>query len=80
MAYLIQTTEVYRASTSKEAATLIEEAKKTSTLAKYDCIKKEKKSKGEVVDEWFKVTLTKKWDDEKEPSGNTVVLYQEGAF
>lgn len=75
MKYLIETTEVYRCDTEDEAKALIEEAKKTSTLKKYNCIAKERKQKGETVDSWFRLTLTKVWDSEKEPCGSTTVKY-----
>ena len=75
MQYLIETTEVYRCDSEDEAKTLIEQAKKTSTLKKYNCVAKEKKLKGEVVDSWYKLTLVKSWDDEKDPSGSTTVTY-----
>ena len=75
MKYLIETTEVYRVDNEDEAKGLIEEAKRTSTLKKYNCVSKERKQKGEVVDSWYRLTLTKVWDDEKEPSGATKVSY-----
>lgn len=75
MAYLIRTTEVYRADSENEAKAVIEEAKKTSTVIKYNSTYKCKKQKGEIVDEWYKVEITKEWDDEKEPCGSTVVRY-----
>jgi hypothetical protein len=75
MKYLIETTEVYRCDSENEAKQLIEEAKRTSTLKKYNCVAKEKKQKGEVIDSWFRLTLTKVWDDEKEPCGSTAVSY-----
>lgn len=75
MKYLIETTEVYRVDSEEDAKLVIEEAKKTSTVKKYNCVYKEKKQKGEVVDSWYRVTITKSWDDEKEPSGATKVSY-----
>ena len=75
MTYLIETTEVYRCDSENEAKTLIEEAKRTSTLKKYNCVAKEKKQKGEVIDSWYRLTLVKVWDDEKEPCGSTAVSY-----
>lgn len=81
MKYLIETTEVYRCDSEDEAKTLIEEAKRTSVLKKYNCVAKEKKQKGEVIDSWYRLTLTKVWDDEKEPCGSTSVNYGvESAF
>lgn len=75
MKYLIETTEVYRVESEDEAKAVIEDAKRKSSVVKYNCAYKEKKSKGEVVDSWYKVTIVKKWDDEKEPCGNTCVKY-----
>ena len=52
--YLINTTEVYRVDTEKEAAELINKAKQDREydLAKYSSTKKERKQKGEIIDEW----------------------------
>lgn len=75
MNYLIETTEIYRVESEDDAKELVEEAKRTSTVAKYSCIYKEKKAKGEVVDSWYRVSITKKWDEEKEPCGVTKVSY-----
>lgn len=79
MAYLISTTEIYRVDTEAEAAELINEAKKDPNfiLAKYSTTKKERKSKGEVIDEWFNVNLVKKFDDEKEPEGCCLKVHYE---
>ena len=78
--YVTTVTENYRVDTEEEAAILIEEAKNDGrwTLVKYNRTYKEKKSKGEVIDEWYKVSITKKWDDEKEPCGATSVKYSSG--
>ena len=75
MKYLIETTEIYRVETEDEAKTVVEQAKRNSTVVKYNCTYKEKKAKGEVVDSWYRVSITKRWDDEKEPSGSTTVSY-----
>ena len=75
MIYLIRTTEVYRADNENEAKAVIEEAKKTSTVIKYNSTYRNKKQKGEIIDEWYRVEITKEWDDEKEPSGSTKVSY-----
>ena len=81
MKYLIETTEVYRVDSEDSAKNVIESAKKSSIVSKYNCVHKEKRVKGELVDEWYKVTITKKWDDEKEPCGSTMVSYGvESAF
>ena len=75
MKYLIETTEVYRVDNEDEIKNVVEEAKRTSTVVKHNYTYKCKKQKGEIVDEWYKVSITKKWDDEKEASGSTKVSY-----
>ena len=77
MKYLISTTEIYRADNEAEAVQLIEDAKQDNhfILSKYSSLFKERKQKGEVVDSWYKLTLVKAWDDEKDPSGSTTVTY-----
>lgn len=76
--YLVSATEVYRVDNEESAATLIDEAKAETKyiLAKYSSVKKEKKAKGEIVDEWYQVTLVKKFNDEKDPISNIDVNYE----
>ena len=76
--YLINTTEIYRVDTEKEATDLINKAKSAHEydLAKYSSTKKERKQKGEIVDEWYQVTLVKKFNDEKDPISNIDVNYE----
>jgi hypothetical protein len=78
MRYLIQTVETYRADTEVEAQGIITEAKQAGeyTLTKYASEKKEVKAKGEVIDEYFKVTLTKIFTDIKEPDSVASVIYE----
>lgn len=80
--YLIKTTEEHRADTEKEAANLIEAAKADTRylLSKYSSVKKERKQKGEIIDEYYIVTLVKIFDDPKEPCGEASVEYKIGAF
>ena len=77
MKYLISTTETYRVDSEKEAKDLIEQAKSNTmySLSKYSCTYKERKQKGEVIDAYYKVILTKAIDDEKEPCNSTIVKY-----
>lgn len=75
MNYLIETTEIYRVESEDDAKELVEAAKRSSTVSKYSCVYKEKKQKGEVIDSWYHVSITKKWDDEKDPCGATKVSY-----
>lgn len=76
MKYLIRTTEVYRADNEDEAKAVIEEAKRTSTVIKYNSTYKCKKQKGEIIDEWYRVEITKGWTDEKEPDNSIKVIYK----
>lgn len=76
MKYLLNTIETYRVESEEEAEVLIEEAKAAGTLNKYSCTYKEKKSKGEVVDDWYRVTLTKVFTDEKDPERSVDVKYE----
>ena len=68
--YLINTKETYRVDSEDEVEAILEEAKnsKEYDLNKYDCTYKESKQKGEVVDSWFRLTLTKVFTSEKEPT------------
>lgn len=58
--------ETWTVDDEMEAKGLIEEAKDDEAvdgyeLKSYKMVKKEKKSKGEIIDEWVEVTLTKQW-------------------
>ena len=76
--YLVSTVETYRVDTERESAEAIEEAKKdtTYTLGKYTNEHKERKSKGEVIDEYWKLTLTKLFNDIKEPDSIVNIDYE----
>ena len=76
--YLIQTTEVYRADSETEAQEIIGAAKAAAeyNLTKYSSEKKEVKAKGEIVDEFYKVTLAKTFTDIKEPDAQVEVIYE----
>ena len=78
MRYLIQTVETYRADTEVEAQGVIAEAKAAGeyVLAKYSSEKKEVKAKGEVIDEFYKVTLTKVFTSLKEPEIVASIIYE----
>jgi hypothetical protein len=78
MRYLIQTVEVYRADTEAEAQGIITEAKQAGeyVLTKFASEKKEVKAKGEVIEEYFKVTLTKVFTSIKEPEAIATVIYE----
>ena len=75
--YLIKTTEQYRCDSEQEANELIKEAKESGlyTVTKTSSEIKTLKQKGEIVDEWRRVTITKVFNDEKEPYGQVYVSY-----
>jgi len=81
MKYLLEVTENYRVGTEAEAKELIESARNDNhyVLKKYSRQYKERKQKGEVIDSWYKVTLTKYFTNEKEPEGNTEIVYENGS-
>jgi len=81
--YLVSTTETYRVDSEAEAQALIQENKNINygELVKYSSTYRERKQKGEVVDSWYRVILTKSITDEKEPCNNVKVEYnKESAF
>lgn len=77
MKYLTDVMEVYRVDSEAEADQLLETAKASGVLNKYSCVYKEKKQKGEIIDSWYKVTLNKKFTDEKEPDKQMTINYEE---
>ena len=78
MKYLITTVETYRVDTESEATQLIAEAKSDNkfTLSKYNCERKDIKEKGEIVGEYYKVSLSNVCDDIKDPVVETTVAYE----
>ena len=77
--YLIKVTEQYRCDTEAEAEALINEAKENNqyTVIKTSSEMKTTKAKGEVVDEWRRVLITKEFTSEKEPSEQIIISYKE---
>lgn len=65
---LINVTETYRLDDEIEVENFLKELKEDVSfeLAKYSSIKKEKKRKGEIVDEWIRFTATKVYGKESE--------------
>ena len=78
MKYLVSVQETYRVDEEEEVEAIIEAAKRDSRyeLAKYTREFKVKKQKGEIVDSWYKVTLNKHFNDEKEPDHFVEVKYE----
>ena len=81
MIYLLEVTENYRVDNETEAKKLIETAKEDNhyILKKYSSQYKERKQKGEVIDAWYKVTLIKEFNNEKEPESQVEIIYNEGS-
>ena len=80
--YLTKVTEVYRLSTEKEAETFLKELKSSTEfeLAKYTSTKKQRKAKGEVIDEWIHFEVTKVFNDEKDVNTLIEVQYNLDSF
>lgn len=77
MKFLIQTTETYRVDSEEQVKQIIEEAKndKHFVVKKYTSQFKERKQKGEVIDAYWKLSITKEFADEKEPQFQTEIEY-----
>lgn len=59
MAKLQKETFVFRVATEEDAAKLIEEQKESSKgIVSYKADYKTKKSKGEIIDDWYIVSIT----------------------
>lgn len=77
MKYLINTTEVFRVGTIEEVEALQEEVKTDGRydLASFSYKYKCQKQKGEIIDEWYQVSIKKTFNDEKDPCTNVSVTY-----
>lgn len=77
MRYLVKTTETYRLQDEKEVENFLADLKADSSfeLVKYSSVKKERKQKGEVIDEWIQFTVTKAFNEEKEPTDIVDIEY-----
>ena len=76
--YLITTTEVYRVDSEAEVESAIAEAKMDNsfTLIKYNREYKEKKKGGEIVDSYYKLSLVKGFNEEKDPISSVEISYE----
>lgn len=77
--YLISSVDTYRVDSEMEAKELIEAAKADPmfNLKKYTTEKKEQKAKGEVIQEWIRIQLTREFTSEKEPEAVFEVSFEE---
>lgn len=78
MKYLTKVVETYRIGSEKEVEAFLKELKADHrfTVAKYSSTKKEKKAKGEVVDEWIRFEVTKLFNEEAEPTHDVTIDYE----
>ena len=76
--YLCSVVENYRVDTESEVDELIEEARSSRIydLKKSSAQKKEVKAKGQIVDEFFAVSLTKNIQNPKEPEIQVELKYE----
>lgn len=76
--YLCSVVETYRVDYEYEADELINTARESKLydLKKSNVQKKEVKAKGEIVDEFFLVSLTKNIQDPKSPEVNIELNYE----
>ena len=82
MRYLTKVVETYRLANEQEVENFLKELKEDDRfqIAKYSSVKKERKEKKEVVDEWIRFEVTKLFNDEREPIDDIIINYQKGAF
>jgi hypothetical protein len=75
--YLCTVVETYRVESEADADVLINQARNNNLydLTKSSITHKEIKSKGEVIDEYYLVALTKFVQDHKSPSSNIDIEY-----
>ena len=77
MRYLTSVVETYRLPNDEAVKVFLEELKRDPafTITKYSSTKKERKEKGDVVDEWVRFTVTKVFNEEKEPDSVITISY-----
>lgn len=75
--YLIKSTDVYRINTIGQVESFHAELKNDPhfTLDGFAYKQKNVKEKGEIVEEYFEVTVKKIFNDAKDPIGNTKIEY-----
>ena len=76
--YLTTVVETYRVDSEAEVEIMLEQAKSDNMyiLVKYTSEKKERNQTGEIIDSWYKVSLYKAFNDEKDPYDIVNVRYE----
>lgn len=77
MAYLIKTVETYRLGSEPEVEEFLANQKEKYEIVKYNSERKEIKEKKEVVDTYYLLTVTKIFNDPKEPERIIEIEYTE---
>lgn len=82
MKYLTKVVETYRLPNEAAVETFLQELKEDPrfTIAKYTSTKKERKAKGEIIDEWIHFEVTKLFNDERNPDSEIIIEYKKGIF
>lgn len=66
--YLINRVDTFRVDTETEAKNFVEQLKKgDGEVVKHSIEYKEQKSKGEVIQSWYRLIVKRQYNDEKEP-------------
>lgn len=66
--YLINRVDTYRVDSEADAKRFVEELKQSDgEVLKHSIEYKEQKSKGEVIQSWYRLVVKKQYNDEKEP-------------
>lgn len=66
--YLINRIDTFRVDTEKEAKDFVEQLKRgDGEVIKHSIEYKEQKSKGEVIQSWYRLVVKRQYNDEKEP-------------
>lgn len=78
MGYLVKVVETYRLPNEKDVELFLKELKQDPTfeVSKYSSVKKCKKQKGEIVDEWIRFEVTKVFNEEAAPLDEIQVEYK----
>lgn len=69
MKYLITRVDTFRCDDENEAQAFLENLKENAdgVIVSSSISKKERKAKGEIIDEWIRLTVKTVYNDEKEP-------------
>ena len=78
MAYLIKTIETYRLPSEESADVFLKEMKENPVfeVIKHVTTKKDIKEKGEIVESYYKVEVTKVFNEEKYPNSEIDIEYK----